>query len=93
MKLSDFRDSGHWPTLLCAFTYFFVSCMVWMLIGALGNSLAAEFQLSADQKGLMVAIPVLGVESPSEYSPGSSRIGSGLERRRWAGSRLRRSRS
>jgi NNP family nitrate/nitrite transporter-like MFS transporter len=46
--------------LLAAFVYFDVSFMVWVLIGALGNALAAEFQLSAEQKGLMVAAPILG---------------------------------
>jgi NNP family nitrate/nitrite transporter-like MFS transporter len=60
MHLSDFRRAGHWPTLLAAFVYFDVSFMVWVLIGALGNPLAADFQLSPGQKGLMVAVPLLG---------------------------------
>jgi NNP family nitrate/nitrite transporter-like MFS transporter len=30
------------------------------LIGALGNAVAADFQLSAEQKGLVVAVPLLG---------------------------------
>jgi NNP family nitrate/nitrite transporter-like MFS transporter len=37
-----------------------MSSVVWVLLGALGNALAADFQLSAGQKGLMVAVPVLG---------------------------------
>ena len=60
MSLAEFRRIGHWPTVLCAFLYFSLSCMAWMLIGALGNTLADEFQLSPQQKGLMVATPVLG---------------------------------
>lgn len=60
MSLAEFRRTGHWPTLICAFLYFSLSCMAWMLIGALGNSLAAEYRLSPEQKGLMVAVPVLG---------------------------------
>ncbi len=60
MKLADFRRAGHWPTLLAAFVYFDVSFMVWVLIGALGNAIAAEFQLSPEQKGLVVAVPLLG---------------------------------
>jgi len=34
--------------------------MVWLLIGALGVSISADFGLTATQKGLLVAIPVLG---------------------------------
>jgi NNP family nitrate/nitrite transporter-like MFS transporter len=60
MNLAEFRRAGHWPTLVCAFLYFSLSCMAWMLIGALGNTLAADFQLTPHQKGLMVATPVLG---------------------------------
>jgi NNP family nitrate/nitrite transporter-like MFS transporter len=60
MHLRAFLRSGHTPTLLCAFWYFDVSFMVWMLIGALANSIAPEFQLSDAQKGLLVAVPVLG---------------------------------
>src|SRR5436305_9992989 len=60
MNLRDFRRVGHWPTLVCAFLYFDISFMVWVLLGALGNALAAEFGLSPSQKGLMVAVPLLG---------------------------------
>jgi NNP family nitrate/nitrite transporter-like MFS transporter len=60
MNLADFRRAGHWPTLLSAFVYFDVSFMVWVLLGALGNALAADFHLSHEQKGLMVALPLLG---------------------------------
>ncbi len=60
MNLRDFRRTGHWPTLACAFTYFDVSFMVWVLLGALGNALAENFGLTPAQKGLMVAIPLLG---------------------------------
>jgi NNP family nitrate/nitrite transporter-like MFS transporter len=60
MKLADFRQAGHWPTLVSAFVYFSVSCMVWVLIGALGNAIGAEYHLSDQQKGLVVAVPLLG---------------------------------
>lgn len=60
MKLSDFRKAGHWPSLLCAFLYFDVSFMVWVLLGALANSIIPEFGLSDSQKGLLVALPILG---------------------------------
>ena len=59
MNLRDFSRSGHWPTLLSAFLYFDTSFMVWVLIGALGVFLAQEFHLSATEKGLLVAVPIL----------------------------------
>jgi len=51
---------GHWPTLLSAFLYFDVSFMIWVLLGVLGNYVAADFGLTPVQKGLMAAIPLLG---------------------------------
>src|SRR5262245_54611192 len=60
MILRDFRRAGHTPTLLCAFLYFDVSFMVWLLPGAVANSIVPEFDLSDAQKGLMVAVPLLG---------------------------------
>ncbi len=60
MNLREFRRVGHLPTLFCAFLYFDISFMVWVLIGALGNSIAAEFHLTPGQKGLVVAVPLLG---------------------------------
>ncbi len=64
MKLREFRRAGHWPTLACAFLYFDVSFMIWVLIGALAVSISAELGLDAErnafEKGLMVALPLLG---------------------------------
>jgi len=60
MNLRDFRHAGHAPTLLSAFLYFDVSFMVWLLPGALANSIVPDFGLSDAQKGLMVAVPLLG---------------------------------
>jgi NNP family nitrate/nitrite transporter-like MFS transporter len=51
--------SGHPGSLLAAFLYFDVSFMVWVLLGALGVLIARDLNLSATQKGLMVAIPLL----------------------------------
>jgi NNP family nitrate/nitrite transporter-like MFS transporter len=59
MNLRDFRRAGHMPTLFSAFLYFDISFMVWVLVGALANSIAPEFGLSAAEKGLMVAVPIL----------------------------------
>jgi NNP family nitrate/nitrite transporter-like MFS transporter len=52
--------SGHWPSLAGAWLHFEVSFMAWLLIGALGIPIAEEFGLSATQKGLLVAVPLLG---------------------------------
>jgi NNP family nitrate/nitrite transporter-like MFS transporter len=52
--------SGHWPSLLGAWLHFEISFMIWLLIGALGVLIAADFQLTATQKGLLVATPLLG---------------------------------
>jgi NNP family nitrate/nitrite transporter-like MFS transporter len=60
MNLSDFRRAGHAPTLFSAFLYFDVSFMVWVLPGALANSIVSDFGLSDAQKGFMVAVPLLG---------------------------------
>ena len=60
MRLKDFAKSGHPPTLFSAFLYFDISFMVWVLIGVLGVHIASHFGLTASQKGLLVAIPILG---------------------------------
>ena len=60
MKISDLKSSGHWPTLLTAFLYFDFSFMVWTLLGALGPQIAESLKLTSGQKGMMVAVPILG---------------------------------
>src|SRR5438445_11211093 len=60
MHLRGFLRTGHWPTLTCAFLYFDISFMVWVLLGALANAIVPDFGLNAAQKGLMVAVPLLG---------------------------------
>lgn len=52
--------TGHWPSLIGAWLHFEVSFMAWLLVGALGVAIAAEFDLSPTQKGFMVACPLLG---------------------------------
>lgn len=59
MKISDLKNYGHWPTLLTAFVYFDFSFMVWTLLGPLGAQIGETLRLSAPQKGLMVAVPIL----------------------------------
>ncbi len=55
-----FWKAGHIPTLFCAFLYFDVSFMAWVLVGALANFLVPEFGLGPAEKGLLVAVPILG---------------------------------
>ena len=56
---SGFWQVGHRPTLFAAFLYFDLAFMVWVILGPLGVQIAHDLQLSAAQKGLMVATPVL----------------------------------
>jgi NNP family nitrate/nitrite transporter-like MFS transporter len=56
---SSFWQVGHKPTLFSSFLYFDLSFMVWVLLGPLAVQMATDLQLTASQKGLMVATPVL----------------------------------
>jgi NNP family nitrate/nitrite transporter-like MFS transporter len=60
VNLRALATTGHWPTLVAAFLYFDVSFMVWVLLGPLAVHIAGDLALSPAQKGMMVAIPVLG---------------------------------
>ena len=60
MDTKSFFKSGHFPTLMAAFLYFDVSFMVWVLLGPLAPFLGEQMHLSATQKGLLTAIPLLG---------------------------------
>jgi NNP family nitrate/nitrite transporter-like MFS transporter len=62
MHLRDFLKAGHAPTLFCAFLYFDISFMIWVLLGALANSIVPDpdFQLNEMERGLMLAVPLLG---------------------------------
>ncbi len=59
MKVSQLKQSGHWPTLLTSFLYFDVSFMVWTILGALGALIAPTLGLNAQEKFLMVSTPIL----------------------------------
>ncbi|WP_018150517.1 nitrate/nitrite transporter [Leeia oryzae] len=54
-----FWQAGHTPTLLTAFLYFDLSFMVWYLLGPLQLQIAADLHLNPQQRGLMVATPIL----------------------------------
>ena len=56
---TSFWKSGHTPTLFAAFLYFDLSFMVWYLLGPLAVQIATDLDLTAQQRGLMVATPIL----------------------------------
>jgi NNP family nitrate/nitrite transporter-like MFS transporter len=60
MKLLEAVRSGRPSTLLAAFLYFDVSFMVWVILGPLAPYIASDFGLSDTEKGLLVAVPILG---------------------------------
>jgi NNP family nitrate/nitrite transporter-like MFS transporter len=60
MNLRDFAKAGHWPSLLCAFVYFDISFMVWVLLGGLSTAINEELHLTDAEKGILVAVPLLG---------------------------------
>ncbi|MDN0073774.1 nitrate/nitrite transporter [Crenobacter sp. SG2303] len=55
----SFWQAGHKPTLFSAFLYFDLSFMVWYLLGPLQVQIAGDLGLTAQQRGLMVATPIL----------------------------------
>lgn len=59
-KIVRSLQTGHPKTLFSAFLYFDISFMIWMLIGALSLLIARDLHLTAFQKGLLVALPLLG---------------------------------
>jgi hypothetical protein len=59
MQKTSFWKAGHTPSLIAAFLYFDMSFMVWVMLGPLGVQIAQDLGLTAAQKGLMVATPVL----------------------------------
>ncbi|HYD94612.1 MAG TPA: nitrate/nitrite transporter [Noviherbaspirillum sp.] len=59
MKTSSFWKAGHTPTLLASFFYFDLSFMVWVLLGPLAVQISKDLGMTAAQKGLMVATPLL----------------------------------
>jgi NNP family nitrate/nitrite transporter-like MFS transporter len=73
MNLREFRKAGHFPSLLCAFLYFDISFMIWVMLGPLAITIMKDFnpQLAGEANdayntraapyiGLMVGLPILG---------------------------------
>ncbi|NWC00272.1 NarK/NasA family nitrate transporter [Pseudomonas gingeri] len=56
---NSFWKAGHTPTLFAAFLYFDLSFMVWYLLGPLAVQIATDLQLTTQQRGFMVATPIL----------------------------------
>src|SRR5688572_27505478 len=59
MDLRAFRKAGHTPSLVAALAHFDVSFMVWVMLGALGAYISEDLGLSASEKGLLVAVPLV----------------------------------
>jgi NNP family nitrate/nitrite transporter-like MFS transporter len=59
MQKTSFWKAGHTPTLLASFFYFDLSFMVWVILGPLAVQISGDLGLTAAQKGLMVATPLL----------------------------------
>ena len=59
MNWREFKQAGHWPTLLSAFLYFDVSFMVWVVLGPLSLYLSQDIGLTIEEKFSVVAIPIL----------------------------------
>src|SRR5882724_3594782 len=73
MHLREFLKAGHFPSLLCAFLYFDISFMIWVLMGPLANRILLDVMpklegesagdyvtRTAWWKGLMLGVPILG---------------------------------
>ncbi|MFZ2289850.1 MAG: nitrate/nitrite transporter [Halopseudomonas yangmingensis] len=56
---SSFWKAGHTPTLFAAFLYFDLSFMVWYVLGPLAVQIATDLDLTAQERGMMVATPIL----------------------------------
>jgi len=59
MNFKEFRQAGHWPTLVAAFLYFDVSFMVWVMLGPLSLYITKDLGLPVSEKFTLVAIPIL----------------------------------
>ncbi|HET7218782.1 MAG TPA: nitrate/nitrite transporter [Vicinamibacterales bacterium] len=74
------QRTGHFPTLVACFLHFDLSFMLWVLIGALGILIADDLYLSASQRGVLVALPIL--------SGSLMRVPLGLLSDRWGARRV-----
>lgn len=54
-----FLKSGHPPTLFSSFLFFDFSFAIWVMNGAMAPFISEEYNLSPEQKGLMISIPIL----------------------------------
>ena len=59
MRMRDFRRAGHTPSLVAGLLHFDVSFMIWVILGALGAYIAEDLGLTAAEKGVLVAVPLL----------------------------------
>jgi NNP family nitrate/nitrite transporter-like MFS transporter len=60
MHLKGFLKAGHTPTLFCAFLYFDISFMIWVLLAPLATFVVPELKLNEAQRGYLLAVAPLG---------------------------------
>ena len=58
-SFKTFLKSGHAPTLFSAFLYFDFCFAIWVLNGAMAPFISEEFNLTPEQKGFMISVPIL----------------------------------
>ena len=60
MHMKGFLKTGHTPTLFCAFLYFDISFMIWVLLAPLAPLIVPELKLDEAQRGYLLAVAPLG---------------------------------
>lgn len=58
-RFKEFLKVGHWPTLFSAFLYFDFCFAVWVLNGAMAPFISEAFNLTPQQKGIMISVPIM----------------------------------
>ena len=59
MNFKEFKQAGHWPTLLASFLYFDFSFMTWVTLGPLVAYIATALDIPVGDRFTLVAIPIL----------------------------------
>ena len=60
MHMKGFLKAGHTPSLFCAFLYFDISFMIWVLMAPLATFIVPELKLNDAQRGYLLAVAPLG---------------------------------
>src|SRR5947209_8485687 len=60
MNLRSFLKAGHTPSLFCAFLYFDISFMIWVLLAPLAPAARDQIKWGDAEHGLLLAVAPLG---------------------------------